>query len=55
MAHSDYGISNEVWAEKQLGLQCIKPREQVYIEGHGDFFLTCTKSTEPATEYPKLS
>ena len=54
MAHSDYGISNEVCTERQLGLQCINPREQVYIEGHGDFFPSCTNSTEPATDYPKV-
>ena len=55
MAHSEYGISNEVCTERQLGLQCINPREQVYIKGHGDFFPYCTNSTEPTTDYPKVT
>ena len=42
MAHSDYGISNEVCTERQLGLQCTISSDQVYIEGHGEFFPSCT-------------
>jgi len=54
MEHADYNISTDICRERNLQLQCINPREQVYISGHGDFYPACSNSTENATEYPTL-
>ena len=54
MAHSDFGINEEVCTERRLNLQCVNPRDQVYIEGHGDYFPACSNATEPASDFPKL-
>lgn len=54
MPHMDYNITTDICASRNLRLQCVNPREQVYLEGHGDFFPACSNSTEPETEYPKV-
>jgi len=54
MPHEDRGINVGVCAQRNLQLQCINPREQVYISGHGDFYPACSNSSEPASDYPTL-
>lgn len=54
MAHAQYELSDDTCAEQNLDLKCINPREQVYVKGHGDYYLACTNSTEEITPYPTL-
>jgi len=54
MPHADHNVTTEICASRNLNLQCINPRNQVYVEGHGDFYPACSNSTEMATDYPKL-
>jgi hypothetical protein len=54
MLHEEQGISIDHCASRNLMLQCINPREQVYVSGHGDFYPACTNSTENATDYPTV-
>ena len=54
MSVLDYNVSEDICASRSLRLECINPRNQIYVEGHGDYFPGCTNSTENATDYPKL-
>jgi hypothetical protein len=60
MPIADYGVSLDICAEESastgraLRLQCVNPRGQLYLEGHGDYYPDCTDSTENSTDYPTL-
>jgi hypothetical protein len=54
MSVLDFNVSEEICASRNLRLECINPRNQIYVEGHGDYFPGCTNSTQNATDFPKL-
>jgi hypothetical protein len=54
MSVLEFNVSEEICASRNLRLECINPRDQIYVEGHGDYFPGCTNSTQNATDYPKL-
>jgi hypothetical protein len=55
MSVLDFNVSEKICASRDLRLECINPRNQIYVDGHGDYFPGCTNSTQNATDYPKLS
>lgn len=54
MEYSDYNISEDMCAKKDMEIKCVNPRGQLYQGGHGDYFPDCSDSTEPAGPYPTL-
>lgn len=56
MDPADDGVSVESCATRGLDLACTNPRGQVYVEGHGDYFMGCIDmdTAEDATPYPTL-
>lgn len=53
---ADHGLTPTTCTERNLMLQCANPRDQVVPDGkaHGDYFPSCTNSTDPVTDYPKI-
>ena len=53
----DFGLTTETCSERNLQLKCANPRGQVLPDGkaHGDYFPSCTNSTEPVTPYPQIA
>lgn len=41
-------------AEGNMGFQCVSQFDQIYVEGHGDYFPSCTNSTETVTPRPPV-
>uniref|UniRef100_A0A7S2EPM2 Uncharacterized protein n=1 Tax=Trieres chinensis TaxID=1514140 RepID=A0A7S2EPM2_TRICV len=54
MPHEESGVSLEICSERNLRLQCVNPRDQVYVSGHGDFYPACSNTTAPVTDFPTL-
>jgi hypothetical protein len=55
-AISDFEVTKESCAAEGLDLRCVNPRNQLYVEGHGDYYLDCidAESAENNTAYPLL-
>jgi hypothetical protein len=53
---TEFGVSEEVCAGRNLELQCVNPRDQVYLgEKHGDYFPACAGlDWENETAFPTL-
>lgn len=54
MNHSDHGVSEDICAGRNLQLQCVNPRDQLYEGGHGDYYPACSNTTDPVTPFPDL-
>jgi hypothetical protein len=53
---TDFDVTKESCAAQGLDLRCINPRNQIYVEGHGDYFLDCidADTAETVTDFPLL-
>lgn len=56
MNATEYSVSDEICADQGLDLRCINPRNQLYVDGHGDFFPGCINASAASnvTDYPPL-
>jgi hypothetical protein len=56
MPLADSGLTQNTCAEQNLDLQCASPRDQVVLDGkkHGDYYPSCTNSTQNVTDYPAI-
>jgi hypothetical protein len=56
MPCSEYGISQDLCASKQLGIQCINPRGQFYSDPtiHGDYYPACSNTTQAIKPFNSL-
>ena len=56
MNATEYSVSNEICAAQGLDMKCINPRNQLYVEGHGDYYPACINASAAAnaTDYPPL-
>jgi hypothetical protein len=56
MNATDFGVSEEICAGRNLELKCVNPRDQVYLgEKHGDYFPACAGlDWENETEFSTL-
>jgi hypothetical protein len=57
MNHTDFGVSNEVCASRDLAVECINPRQQLWAgEFHGDYYPACADASllEIETPFPNL-
>ena len=56
MPLAEQNLTADSCAEQNLQLQCANPRDQVVPDGkqHGDYYPSCTNSTEAPTAYPLI-
>ncbi|KAI2488621.1 hypothetical protein MHU86_25675 [Fragilaria crotonensis] len=56
MDATEYSVSDEICAAQGLDLRCINPRNQLYVDGHGDFYPACIDASTASnvTDYPPL-
>jgi len=53
MNHTDFGVSNEICADRNLEVHCINPRNQIWAgENHGDFYPACADAATQEVETP---
>jgi hypothetical protein len=56
MALADFNMTADTCSSQNLETKCVNPRGQVVPDGkkHGDFYPSCTNSTEEVTPYPEI-
>ena len=56
MNATEYSVSDEICAAQGLDLRCINPRNQLYVDGHGDYYPGCIDASTASnvTDYPPL-